>query len=255
MKSCLLFLCVPLLACSAAPSGDPTKADAGGFFVGDSDVLGDTAVPVRGDAGDYALPDGGRARADRFVTKVVSFTPGDCAGFGIDRLPDIVMGPPEGAGTSQGSTDVVSLGRLGSITVAFTPNAIVDGPGPDFVVFENPFWIAGNANNVYAEPGEVSVSDDGVTWSTFACAATKAPYGVCAGVHPVLASSTSGISPLDSPACGGDAYDLADLGIKHARFVRIHDNGWQDCPSDPSKKVTTNGFDLDAVAILNAETP
>lgn len=249
--SCLL---VPLAGCASAPTDG--AHDAGGFFFGDADVLGDTAVPVRADAGSYALPDGATVRADRFVTKVVSFEPGDCAGFGADKLPDIVMGPPEGGGTSQGSTDVVSLGHLGTITLGFAPNAIVDGPGPDFVVFENAFWIAGNSNSVYAEPGEISVSDDGVAWSTWPCTTTKAPFApACAGLHPVLSSSTSGVSPIDYPACGGDAYDLADLGLKHARFVRVHDIGWQDCPTDPSKKMTTNGFDLDAISILNAETP
>ena len=37
-----------------------------------------------------------------FVTKVVSFMPGDCAGFGVTSLPDIVFGPPVGAGEMKG---------------------------------------------------------------------------------------------------------------------------------------------------------
>jgi len=45
------------------------------------------------------------------------------------------------------------------------------------------------------------------------------------------------------------------LGLKHAKFVRVHDIGWQDCPTEPSKRTTTNGFDLDAISILNAEKP
>jgi len=91
---------------------------------------------------------------------------------------------------------VVSLGCGGSIIVSFSPNAIVDGPGVDFTVFENPFWIGGNSNDVYAEPGEVSVSDDGTTWHTFPCTPTidpyastgtgvDPPYGQCAGWHIV----------------------------------------------------------------------
>ncbi len=248
------FALAPLCAC-ASSTGDARQLDAG-FFRGDADVLGDTSVPVRTDAGLYPLPDGGTVRADRFVTRVVSFAPGECAGFGAEKLPDVVLGPPEGGGTSQGGTDVVSLGRLGTIVLGFEPNAIVDGPGPDFVVFENAFYIAGNPNNVYGEPGEISVSEDGIAWSTWSCTTTKAPWApTCAGIHPVLSSSTSNISPLDYPACGGDAFDLADLGLKHAKFVRVHDIGWQDCPTEPSKRTTTNGFDLDAISILNAEKP
>ena len=98
--------------------------------------------------------DGGGA-SSRFVTSVVSFSPTDCAGFGVASMPGIVEGPPVGGGADHGSTDVVSLGCGGSIVVGFAPNAIVDGPGPDFIVFENPFVIGGNASDVYAEPGEV----------------------------------------------------------------------------------------------------
>ena len=62
-------------------------------------------------------------------------------------MPGIVEGPPVGGGTDHGSTDVVSLGSGGSIVVSFAPNAIVDGPGADFIVFENPFWIGGDSSN------------------------------------------------------------------------------------------------------------
>ena len=90
----------------------------------------------------------------------------------------------------------MSLGNGGSIVVSFAPNAIVDGPGPDFIVFENPFWIDGNPSDVYAEPGEVSVSDDGMTWQTYPVHAdlrsvradgtgVEPPYGSCAGWHVV----------------------------------------------------------------------
>jgi len=198
--------------------------------------------------------DAGVIRADRFVTKVVSFTPGDCAGFGIPNLPGVVMGPPVGGGDDQGSTDVVSLGNAGEIVVSFEPNAIVDGPGVDLLVFENPFNVGGDPNKPYAEPGEVSVSDDGVTWTTFPCTATSYPYGACAGWHPVYSNPTNGISPVDPKVAGGDAFDLADIGVSRARYVRVRDKSHETCPSAPPRP-TTNGFDLDAMAIVNAEKP
>jgi hypothetical protein len=203
-------------------------------------------------AGDASRGEGGLA-PDRFVTGVVSFTPGPCAGFGESRMPGIVEGPPVGGGASQGSLDVVSLGVGGEIVLSFAPNAIVDGPGPDFIVFENPFDIGGNPMNPYAEPGEVSVSDDGTTWSTYPCTATSYPYGSCAGWHPVYSAPGNGISPVDPATAGGDAFDLADLGVTEARFVRIRDVSGEVCPDAGGPN--TDGFDLDAISIVNAAMP
>jgi hypothetical protein len=203
--------------------------------------------------------------ASRFVTGVVSFTPTDCTGFGADSMPGIVEGPPVGGGTTHGSVDVVSLGSGGSIVVSFAPNAIVDGPGPDFIVFENPFWIAGDSTDVYAEPGQVSVSDDGTTWTAFPCTPTTdaaaadgtgtlPPYGLCGGWQVVYSNPDNGISPFDPTVAGGGAYDLATIGVTHARYVRIVDETHEACP-EAGDQPTKNGFDLDAVAIVNAELP
>jgi hypothetical protein len=202
----------------------------------------------------YPLGDGGWIRADRFITKVVSFSPLDCAGWGIPEMPGILEGPPLGAGTSQGSLDVVSLGNGGEIVVSFEPNAIVDGPGVDFIVFENPFFIGGNPNNIYAEPAEISVSEDGINWKTFPCTATSYPYGACGGWHIVYSNPDNGISPIDPAVAGGDAFDLADVGMPQARFVKIIDKIIEPCPATGAKP-NTNGFDLDAIAIVNALHP
>jgi len=198
------------------------------------------------DGASDAPNDAAHEDAGAFATGVVSFEAGACSGFGASDMPQIVLGAPVGGGTSQGSTDVVSLGAGGSIVLSFAPNAIVDGPGPDFVVFENAFFVSGNPNNVYAEPGEVSVSDDGVVWSTYPCTATAGnpPYGQCAGTHPVFSPP---YAPTDYPNCGGDAFDLADLGVTHARYVRIVDHSGETCT--PPQNNT--GFDLDAIVILH----
>jgi hypothetical protein len=197
--------------------------------------------------------EGGGLAADRFVTGVVSFTPGPCAGFGQSAMPGIVEGPPKGGGASQGSLDVVSLGVGGEIVLSFAPNAIVDGPGVDFIVFENPFDIGGNPDDPYAEPGEVSVSEDGTTWATYPCTATSYPYGECAGWHPVYSAPGNGISPVDPSTAGGDPFDLADVGLTEARFVRIRDVSGEVCPDAGGP--TTDGFDLDAISIVNALMP
>ncbi|HEX7604949.1 MAG TPA: hypothetical protein VF316_25190 [Polyangiaceae bacterium] len=251
MRRSLFLVFVLLPACGPTSVADGPRDAAAAFLDGPVEAAPN---PTLVDGG-YPTPDGGTIRADRFVTGVVDFQPGDCAGFGIPAMPGVVEGPPVGFGSDQGSTNVVSLGRGGSITVSFGANAIVDGPGPDFVVFENAFYVAGDPSNIFAEPGEVSVSDDGVTWKTYPCTATKAPYGMCAGWHPVYSAPDNAVSPVDYPACGGDAFDLTDVGLASARFVRIRDMGTEVCPVDPKMRTNTLGFDLDAVAILNAKTP
>ena len=153
----------------------------------------------------------------RYATKVVSYTQGEGGGFNADKLPEIVLGPPKGGGCCSGSVDVVSLGNGGEIVVGFDVE-IVDGPGVDFVVFENPFDIGGDATNPYAEPGEISVSEDGKTWSTWPCTTLKYPYGACAGWHPVLATKATGVDVRDPGKAGGDPFDLGDLGDFGASF-------------------------------------
>jgi hypothetical protein len=255
--------CAALMACGSSTSssngndgGAASALDAGtdsGWStipMGDDEPPTDASKPVD-DAGGYPLCDGGTMPTDDFVTRVVSFTPGACAGFGASLMPAVVLGPPVGRGDSAGGLDVVSLGTGGTIVVSFAPNAIVDGPGDDFIVFENAFDISGNAQNPNAEIAEVSVSDDGTTWTPFPCTATAFPYGACAGWHPVESSPSDCISPRDPATAGGDAYDLSNIGVAHASFVKIVDKGSEACSSDPSQQLNTNGFDLDAIAVVN----
>lgn len=180
--------------------------------------------------------------AGPFAVEVVSFTPGEGAGFGQDKMPDVVLGPPvPPASTSQGSLDVVSLGAGGSIVLRLGA-PIVDDEGADLLVFENPFLVnTEEGPQPNAEPGEVAVSDDGETFVPFACAPdAPAPNG-CAGYGVVL-----GGEPTDPETAGGDAFDLADVGMSSASFVRIVDRG-------PANGIGSSaGFDLDAIASVHA---
>jgi hypothetical protein len=185
----------------------------------------------------------------RFATSVESFSAGPGSDFGQAELPDIVLGPPKGLGDALGSLDVATLGNGGSITLGFAPSAIVDRPGPDFIVFENPFYVAGSdPPQPFAELGTVEVSDDGQTFQGFPCTASEPPYGSCAGYHPVYANpDENSIDATDPALAGGDAFDLADLGVSHARYVRITDRVDLTGPN--------GSFDLDAVSIVHAECP
>ena len=180
----------------------------------------------------------------RFVTAVTEYEFGSGQDFGQDGFPAPVLGPPKGGGSGKGSLDVTSIGEGGFVTLELGGNVIVDGEGPDFIVFENPL-TPGDPEDVYAELGSVMVSEDGESWIAFECDPSAYPFEGCAGWRPVFANADENdIDPLDPSLAGGDAFDLADLGLEWARYVRI-----EDMPNDADDVRT---FDLDAAAIVNA---
>lgn len=238
-----------------------------------------------------------KSNADPFIDSVVSWNPLNANAFGQTSLPGIVLGSPKGGGIGSGSLDVVSLGAAsvddpggapygGIIVVSFDNNLAFDGPGADFTVFENVFYIRGatgyDPNTRLMEPAIVSVSQDGSTWFTFPCdfsprydAKTGAlnlrhPFVYnkgFAGVNPVLANG-SNVDPTEPAVSGGDSFDLADLhvpGLTWIRYVRIQATGdkWMvDADgelirypntttfSEAKRASITSGFDLDAVTAI-----
>lgn len=212
MRAWMLIALAGLVACGAEPPPSNPDSDAG-------------------------VPDG----PDVFADEVVSYSLGDNGGFGADKLPDVVLGPPRGKGDRAGSMHVLSLGRGGEIVLGFGDLELVDGDGPDLLVFENAFVG-------FIETGHVAVSDDGETWHEWPCDPEDGENGFpgCAGVSPVFASGFDGPDPADPAVAGGDAFDLADLGLSSAKYVRIRDSGHNDYEG------TSGGFDLDAVALVHS---
>lgn len=189
---------------------------------------------------------------DPFADRVVSHVTGAGGGFNEEDLPDIVLGPPKGLGSFQGSYDVFSLGLGGEIVLEFTDSLTCNGAGVDFIVFENAFQVGTNPDMTFAEPGVVSASEDGETWVDFPCNLNAVPYTGCAGVHPTLANpETNDIDPTDPAVAGGDGFDLEDIGLRKARFIKIQDSGLGLGPIGPG----TRGFDLDAIAIVHGTSP
>ena len=141
--------------------------------------------------------------------------------------------------------DVLSLGVGGQIVLSFGDRMIVDGPGPDLVVFENPFLIGGDPDAPFAELAEVAVSEDGESWHRFVCepGGDVERWPGCAGWR--LTAQFDPCAPT-ADTTGGDPFDLAELGLSRARYVRITD-------LSADGEAPSAGFDLDAVAILNAE--
>jgi hypothetical protein len=197
-------------------------------------------------------------------------------GFRYGELPGIALGPPGDSLPVQGSTSTVSLGYAGSITLAFLDNVIVDGPGDDFIVFENSFFKStvpsspGSPCVVFAEPVSVEVSTDGASWVPFpydpsALALVEQDQTPCSAMPSLL--GLAGITPTftgnwtvsDDPnawdpngtggvsGAGGDGFDLATVGLNWIRFVRL-----TDLDLGTGFAGNAEGADVDAVVALNA---
>jgi hypothetical protein len=195
-----------------------------------------------GDTADSGPSEEERLAALPYAKSVESFEPGDGAGHGQARLPDIVLGPPGSA------TQVLSLGAGGEIVLAFGERAIEDGEGADFVVYENPFETPLEDDGIWQELAEVSVSSDGESWTTFACDPAPSDEGRwpgCAGWRPVESYDPLAVVPIDPSVTGGDAFDLAEIGVERARYVRIRDL------SESSNDQNAAGFDLNAVGLVH----
>jgi hypothetical protein len=170
---------------------------------------------------------------------------------------------------------VASLGAAGSVTLTFDDIVVEDGPGPDLIIFENPFFQAPVPQSaeddflIFDEPAKVELSADGSEWHAFpydeAAVADSAGQQINRELYQRLAG-TAGITPTftgnwteaDDPAvfdpdgeggvsgAGGDAFDLARVGLAEARFVRI-----TDLDTGDGLAAGSAGFDLDAVVVLH----
>jgi len=183
---------------------------------------------------------------------VVSFLSGTSAtGEPVVPIPvdlsavEAAVGGPPNYSTEDASPPVLrvlSLGNGGQILLEVVGGYVIDGQGPDFVIFENPFVIAGQTRT-FTEYARVAVSDTGVAGSyrEYPCDASSNTSG-CAGGVPTRYDPSA---PLD--AVGGSTFDLAAIGITRVKFIQITDIG-----TNVSYAVGTEGFDLDSVALLHS---
>ncbi len=185
--------------------------------------------------------------SDVWADAVVSFSPGEGAGFGQNFFPNNILGPPDPdpalseTNASLKPQELLSLGHGGEIILEFTDNHIVDGPGADFTVFENVFIIL-STNEPFIEAAIVSVSMDGIDFVEFPY--DTATFAGLAGVTPTLDNKQFS----DPDLSGGDSFDLSTVGLPYARFVKLTDLG------DIKKEGLFNGdFDLDAVIAVNSQ--
>ncbi len=203
---------------------------------------------------------------------------------GLYGDPSLAANGARGAGCCAGGTDVYSIdpdrGRPDLVLRFDRP--VMDGPGDDLAVFENPFTIEPDSEGReqrFMDPVVVSVSADGEAWAVFPhhydapdptrWSADPTHWVGFAGITPVLLNEDDNeddnedapepIAASDREAAGGDGFDLASLPESPAtagvvetgvRFVRLEPataytdpTTGQPYPADP----ISDGPDIDAV--------
>jgi len=176
------------------------------------------------------------------------------ASFGDSTL---ALGVAEGT-----SSDVVSLGDAGSITVTF-PNPIKNGNGPDFVVFENSF------NDDFLELAHVEVSTDGIDFiriPSISLTQTTTQTGSFASTDPTKIHNLAGKyrQGYGTPFDLQDIVDSTNINLDSINFVKIIDvvgtinityatyDSQGNIINDPySTTFESGGFDLDAIGVIN----
>jgi len=205
--------------------------------------------------------------------RVVEYSPEESPGY---NNPGNALGFPMGGGLFAGSVHIVSLGfddigEGGYIVLEFD-RKIINGPGVDFKIFENPFKVG--ENDYFIEAATIELSLDGSTWYAFPTQFngdlldandTKNPANYLqgyAGVNPVLSNWDDAGSPKPEESdSGGDFFDLENMisPIKENGFyyIKITDAG--KTINDPGNYFDSGyvfgkgGFDLDAVVGINYE--
>ncbi len=172
-------------------------------------------------------------------------------------------------GAPGGTMDVVSLGDGGYAILSFH-YPIVDGPGPDFAVFENGFLKNNNPYNAFVELAFVEVSEDGENYYRFPAISelpTDKQIGTFDGIDARYIHNLAG----KYIANYGTPFDLTELkkiypnlNINNINYVKIVDViGAINSPfttydyygnpiNDPyPTPFASGGFDLDAVGVIH----
>jgi hypothetical protein len=219
---------------------------------------------------------------DPFADRVTVFQPLTAGGFGASFVPANLTGPPDGRGTyapASQPTEIASfharVGAGGSVVVEFTDNIVELGPGMDFTVFENVFFVGGKATVRFMEPAIVWVALFDGQWFRFPIDVVPPAAGTPLNLRDPFyynkgfagRNGTTGSDPTNPTASGGDSFDADELavpGLTWIRFIKIQSTGDQaltdDFGADPVRHtaetnalsgIGSSGFDLDAVSAVN----
>ncbi len=183
------------------------------------------------------------------------------ASFGT---PELALGPA--TEDPDDPSDVVSLGDGGSLTLYFG-TGIGDGPGDDFAVYENGFFVP-SSGGLFAELAFVEVSSDGVSFARFpATSLNEEPVGSfdvidpsdyhqLGGKHEITLGTGFDLGELASdPLVSSGTLQLRD--VRYVRLVDVVGNGsrvdrFANPIYDPyATPFASGGFDADAVGVLH----
>lgn len=178
------------------------------------------------------------------------------AGLATYGMEADAIGPADG-------TSVVSLGDSGIAIVTFN-SPILNGPGPDFAIFENGFI------DHYMELGFVEVSSDGVNYFRFDGVSeipadtqlTNFSVSNCGYVHNLAGKYRAEYgTPFDLQELTG----IAGLDVNNVQYVKIIDvigtidtlygsfDSQGNIINDPyPTEFESGGFDLDAVGVIHS---
>lgn len=193
---------------------------------------------------------------------------------GFQDVAQPLLGPVSAGDSSQaiGPSDkmIVSLGDSGVAVLTFA-QPIINGPGPDFAVFENGFADPVDPEQAYMELAFVEVSSDGVSFFRFPATSHTQDTQQVAGTGEYMnarkVNNLAGkyISGYGTPFDLQEMTGIAGLDVNNITHVRIVDvigdlsvhqslDAGGHVINDPyPTPFPTGGFDLDAVGVLNQQ--
>jgi hypothetical protein len=224
--------------------------------------------PQAGIAGSTAIP----AADPRFVAWATGCTVSrgyldiaqPSAGRALSGTDDLGTGSPD--------FQVVSLGDSGVAVLTFAA-PIINGPGPDFAVFENGFTDPSDPEAAYLELAFVEVSSDGIHYTRFPAISHIQDTVQTSGageflnarlIHNLAGKYRSGYgTPFDLE----ELADTPGLDVNHITHIRLVDvvgsigeHGSKDHegrvindPYPTAYAIGTGGFDLDAVGVIHQQ--
>ena len=191
------------------------------------------------------------------IDTVITYQPGsrDDSLKNNPYYPQNIMGIPSRKASktlpANSREDIEAIGLSGEIIVGFNERVLLNGPGADFIIFENAFVNPVN-NGIFAEPAIISVSKDGINFIEFPY--DKTTLKGLAGLTPTYGDK----DPFNPDISGGDAFDLDDLGLDFIKFIKIKDTtlivaGLPKSHKYWNPEFLLSGFDLDAIVGLYLE--
>ncbi len=223
-------------------------------------------APAAGQTGSTAI-NMNDSRIQAWATGVADYTPGT-------ELDAQWMDTSNALGQANGtSTDIVSLGRGGAITLTFD-NPVYNGDGYDFAIFENGF------SDNFLELAWVEVSSDGFNFFRIpGFSLTADSVGAFGSIDPTNIDGLAGKyrQGFGTPFDLGIFDNVAGIDTNNINFIRIldiigdgsevdyfpstvtidgvvYDTGGPNPIYDPMPTFGSAGFDLDAIAVLNMAT-